>query len=140
MSLVARAAAAAGLCAVVAVSIAGCGESDDRMQVRRVVERFDAALARHDGAAACAQLSTDTAMKLASDDGRPCPPAILSHGLQPAGPGRLQVFVTSAKVDVTSGESFFLGRTPAGWRIAALACKPPRDKPADRPYDCEVEA
>jgi hypothetical protein len=139
MSSVSRAAVGAGLCALVAASVAGCGQSDDRMQVRRVVERFDAALARHDGTAACSELSTDTAMKLASDDRRPCPQAILSLGLEPAGPGRLQVFVTSAKVDATSGESFFLGRTPAGWRIAALGCKPP-EKPADRPYDCEVEA
>jgi hypothetical protein len=43
-------------------------------------------------------------------------------------------------VDLTSGQSMFLSRTELGWRLSAVGCEPQAGKPADRPYDCELEA
>ena len=47
---------------------------------------------------------------------------------------------TAAKVDLSGGESVFLGREEDGWKLSALACKAEEGKPADRPWECEVES
>jgi hypothetical protein len=60
--------------------------------------------------------------------------------VKPSSVARAQVYITSAKVDLADGESAFLDRTPAGWKLAAVGCKPKGSKPADRPYDCELES
>ena len=51
-----------------------------------------------------------------------------------------EVFITNARVDVSSGESAYLGREPAGWKLSAIGCKPEQGKPRDRPLDCAVQA
>jgi hypothetical protein len=53
---------------------------------------------------------------------------------------RAAVYITSAKVDLTHGESAFLNRTSAGWKLVAVGCKPQAGKPADQPFACELEA
>jgi hypothetical protein len=121
-------------------ALAGCGRDGDRAQVRAVTDRFFAALHDGDEQAACAQLSTDTRSELESQEGKPCRQAIGSVGLQPARVTRVQVFITNAKADLGSGESLFLDQGPDGWELSALGCKPEGGKPADRPYDCELQA
>ncbi len=51
-----------------------------------------------------------------------------------------EVFITNAKVDLSGGESAFLSREDDGWKLSAIACKPEKGKPADRPFECEVES
>lgn len=46
--------------------------------------------------------------------------------------------LTSAKVDLASGESVFLSEQQPGWRITALGCRPTKT-PADTPFDCELQ-
>jgi hypothetical protein len=129
-------AAAAALVAVVA----GCGGGSERDRVRAVTDRFYAAVRAGDGRTACAQLSEDTRTELASQEGKPCAQAIGSLDLHPAAITRVQVYITNAKADLVGGETAFLSREPAGWRLSAIGCQPEGGKPADRPYDCEAEA
>jgi hypothetical protein len=127
-------------CLLPLFALSACGQAEDRDQVRSVTERFNRALAREDGAAACRELSEDTVKALRAEEKKPCPAAILGLSLEPSRTARVQVFVTSAKVDLDSGESAFLDRSAEGWRLSAIACAPKEGKPADRPYDCELEA
>jgi hypothetical protein len=126
--------------AILAVLVmAGCGQSDDRAAVRRVTERFLAADRAKQGAVACGVLSSDTRKSLESQDGKPCPQAIGSVSVSGGAVIKVQVAVTSAKVDLASGESFFLSDEASGWRIAALGCRPSMT-PTATPFDCELEA
>ena len=128
----------AGLAAVV-VGVAGCGQSDDRDSVRAIAQRFLAAYEADEGVTACAALSQDTRKELESQESRPCPDAIGEVELAPGAVTRVEVAVTNAKVDLASGESVFLSEQAAGWRISALGCTP-QGKPADEPFDCELQA
>ncbi|WP_205695853.1 hypothetical protein [Conexibacter sp. SYSU D00693] len=122
------------------VALAGCGTSDDRDQARATVERFYDAVRHKDGEAACRQLSAPAQDQVEGQSGRRCNEAITALDLEGEAVVGAEVWVTNAKVDLRSGESAFLGREAVGWRITALGCKPEGDKPADRPFDCEVEA
>jgi hypothetical protein len=124
----------------VALVAAGCGRSGDRADARAVTVRFLGALARGDGALACAQLSPDTRAALVDEEGKPCRDAVGSLGLQPSPVTRLQLYVTNAKADLANGDSAFLSQGAQGWRLSAVGCRPARGKPADAPYDCALEA
>jgi hypothetical protein len=119
--------------------LAGCGQSGDRAAVRRVTERFLAAYDAKQGSVACGVLSSDTRKSLESEDSKPCPQAIEAVSVSGGAVLKVQVAVTSAKVDLASGESFFLSDERSGWRIAALACRP-TNMPTATPFDCELEA
>jgi hypothetical protein len=123
-----------------AVAAGGCGRDADRDAVQTVTDRFHAALEAGDGEAACAQLSTDTRTELESEEQEACPKAVTSLAVEGGALTRVQVYVTNAKVDLAGGESTFLSRTQEGWRISAVGCTPQEGKPADIPYDCELEA
>jgi hypothetical protein len=126
--------------AILAVLVlAGCGQSDDRAAVRRVTERFLAADEAKQGAVACGVLSSDTRKSLESQDGKPCPQAIGSVSVSGGPVLEIQVAITSAKVDLASGESFFLSEQASGWRISALGCRP-TVTPTQTPFDCELGA
>jgi hypothetical protein len=132
--------------ALIAVAVAGatlaatgCGRAGDRSQARAVTERFYGAVQRGDGATACEQLSADTRSNLESQEGKPCRRAITSLGLGRARVTRVQVFLTNAKVDLADGHSAFLGHGPDGWQLSAVGCSA-QGKPADRPFDCALEA
>jgi hypothetical protein len=43
-------------------------------------------------------------------------------------------------VTLSSGETAFLDQGHEGWRLSAIGCEPENGKPADRPYDCELES
>lgn len=122
-----------------AVALAGCGTGDDQDQARATVQRFAAALARGDGGAACSLLSEDLAQEIEQQEGKPCADAIGSLQVRPGAVDRVQVFITNAKADLAGGRSAFLDRAPDGWRLSALGCEPQDGKPADRPFDCEVQ-
>ena len=124
---------------VAAVGLAGCGQADDRDSVRAITQRFLAAYEADEGEPACAALSQDTRKELESQESRPCADAIAEVELEPGAVTRVEVAVTNAKVDLASGESVFLSEQAAGWRISALGCKP-QGKPADEPFDCELQA
>ena len=129
------------LCALLlALALGGCGTADDRQQARNAVIRFYHALEEHRGGAACAELSASTISQLESQSGRRCARAVTDLHLQGGAVSRTQVFITNAKVDVSSGESAYLGREPAGWKLSAVGCKPEDGKSRDRPLDCEIEA
>lgn len=113
----------------------GCGGLGDG-SVRDAAERFDAALARHDGARACAELTAAARAALVEQERSPCAQAIGGLGLEPGAVTGVDVAVTSAQARLASGRSLFLDRTDAGWRIAAAGCEPAG---ADEPYDCELE-
>jgi hypothetical protein len=132
---------AAVLAAVVAAGcLAGCGQGGSRAAVRGTTEGFFAALQRGNGGAACARLSADTVAQLISQEQEPCAQAVTSLKLRPGAVRRVQVYVTNAKVDLAGGASAFLQRTTNGWRLSAIGCRPAEGKPADFPYDCELEA
>ena len=119
--------------------LAGCGQSDDRAAVRRVTERFLTAYDAKQGAVACGVLGSDTRKSLESEKSEPCADAVGSIRVS-GGPVRhVTVALTSAKVDLASGETFFLSEEASGWRISALACRPSAS-PTDTPFDCELQA
>jgi hypothetical protein len=128
------------LIVVTATTLAGCGRDEDRRAVSTVTERFLRAVARDDGGAACALLTRGAVMALEREEGRRCAVTIIDVRVTPAPVARAQVYVTSAKVDLRGGESAFLSTTPAGWRLDAVGCRPQGGKPADLPYDCELDA
>jgi hypothetical protein len=125
---------------VAAIAVGGCGGAGDRGDARAVVQRFYAAVDRHDGAAACAQLSASTAQALADERGRPCRSAVTGLDLQGGAVARVQVYITSAQVDLHGGETAFLDRGAGGWRISAVGCRPDQGPPSDTPMDCEAQA
>src|SRR3954447_7853757 len=97
--------------------LAGCAQADDRTAVRATTERFFAALHAKDARAACAALSADTRAELESQEGRSCPRVVTSIQVQGGRTTRVEVDVTNAKVDLSSGESVFLGKTAVGWKL-----------------------
>jgi hypothetical protein len=130
----------AALLIVAATLLAGCARDDDGRAVSAVTERFLQALERGDGRAACALLSPAAALALEREEGERCAQAIGGVRAEAAPVRRAQVYVVSAKVDLASGESAFLSATRDGWRLDAVGCRPQGAKPADLPYDCELEA
>lgn len=121
-----------------ALATAGCGRGSDQATVRAVSDRFFAALQSGDGEQACTQLSADTRAELESQEQKPCREAITGLGLEGAPVARVRVYVLSAIVELSSGEAAFLDDGLQGWRLSAVGCKS-HGKPADRPYDCELE-
>lgn len=125
---------------VSAVVGGGCGQADDRRQVRTVASDFSTSLSDGDGATACAQLSQPTVDELESQERAPCEEAILELDLSPAPVEHVRVYVTSAQVELGGGELAFLDRVRDGWRLTAIGCRFEDGKPRDRPATCEVQA
>jgi hypothetical protein len=129
------------LLAIAAVAaLAGCGTSDDRAEARAAVERFYDAIRQERGEVACAELSGAAASALASQSEQPCPTAITELDYEGGAVVRVEVAVTSARVDLRGGESAFLDRGPEGWRISAAGCTAQDGPPSVIPMDCELEA
>lgn len=116
---------------------AGCGTAERDDAARAVVERFQTALERRDGAAACKELSQDTTEALEEQEQRPCDQAILGLEL-PDGTqvGDVSVEVTSASVSLLEGGTLFLNESSGNWEISAAGCSPTAP---ELPYDCELE-
>ena len=77
--------AGAGALAVLVLALSGCGTASSEHDARGSVQRFFAALSRHDGEAACHELSEETASAVADDEKKPCGEAVLSLGLPTGG-------------------------------------------------------
>jgi hypothetical protein len=116
---------------------AGCGTAQRADDAGAVAERFQTALDRDDGAAACAELSEGTSEALEQQEGSPCEEAILELEL-PDGTqlGDAEVDVTSAAVPVLEGGTLFLDEGPGGWEVSAAGCSP---SAPDLPFDCALE-
>jgi hypothetical protein len=125
---------------VVATGVVGCGQGDDRAAVRSVTNGFLSAYAAQRGPAACAALSADTRAELVSSEGEACARAIGSLQLHGGRITKVEIQVTDAKVDLSSGESLYLGKTTNGWRLSALGCRPKDGPPTRFPLTCELQA
>jgi len=119
--------------------LAGCGQSDDRAAVRSTTQRFLAAYNAKQGVVACGMLASETRKSLESDESKPCPRAIDSVNVAGGPVVGVEVALTSARVELAGGESFFLSEEKSGWRIAALGCRS-SGTPTRTPFDCELEA
>ena len=76
---------------------------------------------------------------LESEKSKPCADAVDSLQVPRSPVRHVTVALTSAKVDLANGESFFLSEEAVGWRISALGCRPSRS-PTDTPFDCVLQA
>jgi hypothetical protein len=123
-----------------ALALAGCGRDADAAATQAVTERFFSALQSGGGEQACAQLSPDTRSELESQEQRSCRESVSELQLEGGRVAKVEVYVLSAKVDLSNGETVFLEKGREGWRLAAVGCKPEDGNPADRPYDCELQA
>jgi hypothetical protein len=119
-----------------ALAVAGCGTSADQAQVHSTAQRFADAVARHDGATACAQLSPDLRAQLVKDESATCTKAILQLKLEGRRATDVRVYATSALARLAGGDTMFLGDTAQGWRLDAIGCRP---KPG-APYECEEDS
>ena len=128
------------LLALLAALAGGCGVSDDETAVRGIAERFYTAIREDDGDAACELMSAEARKQLEGQTGQACDDVVTRLQYDGGDVEAAVVYVTNAKVDMTSGESAFLSYEPDGWRLTGLACKAETGKPRDRPFDCELEA
>jgi hypothetical protein len=127
---------AAAAC-LLALAVAGCGSGERADDAAAVSERFHAALEADDGAAACDELSEETASKLEQQEKKPCEEAILELELPKGGSvAGTRVHITNAVTTLAEGDSDFLDEGPDGWKISAAGCMPTLP---DQPYDCELE-
>lgn len=118
-----------GLPAAVVV-LAACSAAGEPA-VTDAAARFAAAVARHDGATACALL-TEEARSSAETFGRDCASQLATLP-DPGSVQQVAVWSDTAQVRL-AGDTLFLLRFPDGWRVNAAACTPR----GDAPYDCEV--
>ena len=125
---------------VLVVVAAGCGRSDDESTARAVTDQFLAGVQAGDGERACAQLTPDTRAELEKQEQRPCREAVTELELAGGTVVGARVYVLNAMVELSSGEAAFLDQGQDGWRLSAIGCTPVAGKPADRPYDCELES
>ena len=125
------------LCGVALFGAVGCGGSADGDQARAAVQRLYASVQRHDGAAACAQMSPDLRDQLVKDQSEPrCAKAVLKLSLHGGDHATVHVYATNAIVKLAGGDTVFLGDTRDGWRVDAVGCRPH----GNGPYDCEEQA
>ena len=127
---------AAAAC-LLALAVAACGTGERADDAAAVSERFHAALETNDGAAACDELSEQTASKLEQQEKKPCEEAILELELPKGGSvAGTRVEITNAVTTLAEGDSDFLDEGPDGWKISAAGCVPTLP---DQPYECELE-
>jgi hypothetical protein len=118
--------AGAGLALVL---VAGCGSASDA-DVQRVAVAFeDPAVGVQ---ARCALLAPTALTSL--EQGGPCSDELPRLPLHGGAVRSVQVWGSDAQVRL-AGDTVFLDRTGAGWRVVAAGCRPR----GDAPYECEVE-
>jgi hypothetical protein len=125
----------AGLLAISVLLLAGCGRGGDRATVRGIAEGFYGAVARHDGAAACARLSSDARQALEQQESMPCARAVVHLKLSGRRAHIVRVYSTDAAVELIDGDTVFLQDTNQGWRVDAAGCRPQK---RGEPAQCEV--
>ncbi len=125
---------------VVAASLAGCSSAPESDGPRGVAVAFYDAIRDQRGDDACALIGDPTIEQLESQENIACREAITKLDYRGGTVTDVHVFITNAKVDLSTGESIFLDRRPDGWKLSAIGCKVEDGKPRDRPLECEVEA
>jgi hypothetical protein len=123
--------------ALLALALCACGRSGDRHTVRDAAVQFYAAVDRHDGARACALLSTETRKALEEQESEACDKAVEHLDLTGGPVGSVSLYSTEAAVELRGGDTVFLQDTKEGWRIAAAGCRPSGH---EKPADCDLEA
>ena len=122
---------------LLSLALAGCGTEEREDDAAAVAERFHAALAAGDGAAACEDLSEETASRLERQEKRPCEEAILGLELPEGGTvAYRRVELRSAMTRLAEGGTDFLDEGSDGWKISAAGCEP---RLPEQPYECELE-
>lgn len=122
---------------LLALPLAACGTADRQRDAAAVAERFHAALEANDGAAACEELSEETASKLEQQEQKPCEEAILELELPKGGTVAVtRVEVRSGFTQLAEGGADFLDEGPEGWKVAAAGCEPTAP---EQPYECVLE-
>jgi hypothetical protein len=121
---------ALALAAAGAAGTAGCAAAAEPA-VTAVAQRFAGALARHDGATACALL-TDDARRDTETFGRACPTQLATLP-DPGAVQQVEVWGEAAQVRL-GRDTVFLLRFPDGWRVSAAGCT----AQGEAPYRCEV--
>jgi hypothetical protein len=124
------------LLAVVALALCACGRSGDRQTVQAVAVGFYAAAGHHNGARACALLSSQTRKKLEEQESEPCAKAIDKVDLKGGPVSKVSVDSTEAAVELRGGDTVFIEDTRTGWRVAAAGCRPTAHA---QPADCDLE-
>jgi hypothetical protein len=119
----------------VALGTAGCGTAHDRDAARDVAQGLYAAVARHDGRAACERLAPPTVDAVEQQAKAPCEQAVTDLQLHGGRIVSVEVFVTDAVVEFAGGERAYLDRRAGGWKVSAAGCKP---QPAG-PAQCEAQ-
>jgi hypothetical protein len=115
--------------------LSGCS-STSQADVQSIVSRFYDAYGGRDGSAACALLAPATREAVASAAGKPCSAGLLEEKLPGTGqPATVSVYGDQAQVPM-NGDTVFVARFPAGWRVVAVGCT----RIPGKPYQCEVEA
>ena len=117
----------AGSCVL---ALAGCASAQEP-EVTRVATAFEDASV--DPEARC-DLLTPKARAQLERAGASCGEQVGGLPLEGGEVESVEVWGGNAQVRL-SGDTVFLTRTSAGWRVAAAACTPT----AEGPYDCEVE-
>lgn len=116
--------------------LAACSGGPQDEPAEAAADGFYAAVAAHDGSAACAALAPRTRDALEQSAGRPCIEAVTQADLAAPGAAEgVQVFGTGAQVR-WSGDTTFLSRYGGRWLVTAAGCSPVA---GDR-YECQVEA
>lgn len=97
---------------------------------------FFASLDARQADQACARLSQSLAQTIEQEHSASrCADAIEKVTRRRAAIADVHVYATSARADLSSGESVFLGLMRFGWRIDAFGCRPRQSGP----YDCEEQ-
>lgn len=128
--------AAAALTAILGgVLLTGCSSAREHAAADAAA-RFSDAVAKKDGAAACAQLASATRSELEQSSGQPCRKAVLEEKLPSVTrPVDVHAYETMAQVQYAD-ETLFLALFDYGWRVTAAGCSP---QGPDQPYDCTVQ-
>ena len=113
-----------------ALLLPGCAGAEEP-EVERVATAFEDTAG--DPGARC-DLLTPNAREQLERSGRACADQLGRLPLEGGEVEAVEVWGGDAQVRL-SGDTVFLTRTPAGWKVAAAACSPT----AEGPYDCEVE-
>ena len=115
-----------------ALLVSGCS-SAERPEVERVASQFEDS--SEDPQARCDLLTPQALEQLEEQLGKSCADGIGDVPLEGGDVERVEVWGADAQVRM-SGDTVFLSKTQAGWRVAAAVCTPQ----PEGPYDCEVES
>jgi len=121
-------------------SALGIVRNSDDPAAGTAVTAFGSALKQHDGARACALLSSGTQSKLEDERKKPCREAILEVASD-VKPGdsvtRVDVAEMSAFVTTSRGPTFFLDKDGKAWKVSAAGCT---KQAGDAPYSCALQS